>query len=62
MLLLGFLLILAAGLALPASAGETVVLSNEPSGLSILNQSPTSVTVKVNVGSVEFIPVMTREG
>ncbi len=62
MLLLGFLVILAAGLALPAVAGETVVLSNEPSGLTIMDQSPTSITVKVNVGSVEFVPVTTREG
>ncbi|GEM_PF-407787 len=62
MLLLGLLVILATGLALPAAAGETVVLSNEQSGLTVLNQSLTSVTVKVNVGSVEFIPVVTKEG
>nr|MBN2276767.1 hypothetical protein [candidate division Zixibacteria bacterium] len=45
-----------------ASAYQSIQLSEAPAGMKVLNQDQNGITVKLDVGQIEFIPVHTKAG
>ena len=43
-------------------ADQSVIISNNPSGMRLLDQDPSGLTMKLEVGRIDFIPVSTPEG
>ncbi|UCD95415.1 MAG: hypothetical protein JSU69_05030, partial [Candidatus Zixiibacteriota bacterium] len=50
------------GFAGSSFAEQSVIISNNPSGVRLLGQDQTGLTVKLEVGKIDFIPVSTPEG
>ncbi|MCK4606963.1 MAG: hypothetical protein KAU35_06680, partial [candidate division Zixibacteria bacterium] len=55
-------LALAIALSGPAFGGQTVRISDSPSGVTLLGQSDNGLTLNVAVGAIDFADVLTREG
>ncbi len=59
---LGLLAILLAGMTSNVFAAQTLEVSEAQSGVSLLNQSDQGVTLKIDIGQIEFYDVATKEG
>lgn len=46
----------------PAQADQSIPVSNVPSGFKMLDQNRSGLTLELNVGQIDFVPVMTPEG